>query len=122
MRLLLDQGLPRAAVLHLQENGIEATHVGELGLSGATDAAILELARQQGSVVVTLDADFHAQLALSAASGPSVIRIRVEGLRAQKLAELLAIVLKVSREDLLHGAMISVTESSVRIRRLPLFG
>ena len=40
MKLLLDQGLPRSAVGHLQEAGIEAEHVGDVGLSTAADAEI----------------------------------------------------------------------------------
>jgi len=122
MKLLLDQGLPRSTVRHLRDNGIEGSHVAELGLASASDAAILEVSLKQGSVLVTLDADFHARLALSGASGPSVIRIRIEGLRAENLASLLAKVLEVSSEDLLRGSMISVTEGNIRIRRLPLLG
>jgi predicted nuclease of predicted toxin-antitoxin system len=69
---------------------------------------------------VTLDADFHALLALSGATGPSVVRIRIEGQRAEGLATLLVNVLKVCKDDLVQGAMISVTENGARIRRLPL--
>jgi predicted nuclease of predicted toxin-antitoxin system len=69
---------------------------------------------------VTLDADFHALLALSGATGPSVVRIRIEGQRAQGLATLLVNVLKVCEDDLAQGAMISVTENGARIRKLPL--
>jgi hypothetical protein len=54
---------------------------------------------------VTLDADFHALLALSTGRG---------------LATLLVNVLKVCRDDMVQGAMISVTENGARIRRLPL--
>ncbi len=120
MRLLLDQGLPRSAVLHLKNAGIEAAHVGDRGLATASDSKILDVGRQEGCVVVTLDADFHALLALSGVTGPSVIRIRIEGLRAVDLATLLLDVLKVCRDDLMKGAMVSVTESGVRIRILPL--
>ncbi len=69
---------------------------------------------------MTLDADFHARLALTGAEGPSVIRIRIEGLRAEQLAELLVKVLDQSKDDLDHGALVTVTETGVRVRCLPL--
>jgi predicted nuclease of predicted toxin-antitoxin system len=92
MTFLLDQGLPRSTVERLRSLGIESVHVGEIGLSRARDSEIVEHARQRGEVVVTLDADFHAIVALSGASGPSVIRIRIESLKAGPLAALLATV------------------------------
>jgi len=73
--------------------------------------------------VVTLDADFHTLLALSKAVGPSVIRIRIEGLRAEKLALLLRSVLDRCKDELERGAMVSVVsfaENGVRIKRLPV--
>lgn len=85
MKLLLDQGLPRSTVLHLRNQQIEAVHVGDRGLARATDSKILDVGRQEGMVVVTLDADFHALLTLSGVAGPSVIRIRIEGLRERIL-------------------------------------
>jgi predicted nuclease of predicted toxin-antitoxin system len=120
MRLLLDQGLPRSTLLHLHNKGIDAVHVGDRGLATATDSRILDLGRKEAMVVVTLDADFHALLALSGAAGPSVIRIRIEGLRGEDLARALVNVLQVCTDDLLKGAMVSVTQSGVRIRRLPV--
>ena|ERR1700739_282370 len=85
MKLLLDQGLPRSIVLHLRSERIEAIHVGEIGLSSASDAKILDFGLHDHSILVTLDADFHALLALSGAHQPSVIRIRIEGLRAKDI-------------------------------------
>jgi len=120
MKLLLDQGLPRSTVFHLSNAAIEAVHVGEAGLATASDAQILDFAYQNSNIVVTLDADFHALLALSGATGPSVIRIRIEGLRGEGLAILLVTVLKGCKEDLIKGAVVSVTESGFRIRLLPL--
>jgi predicted nuclease of predicted toxin-antitoxin system len=64
MRLLLDQGLPRSTVHHLDAAGVESAHVGEKGLATASDAKIIDFARQGGWIVVTLDADFHTLLAL----------------------------------------------------------
>jgi predicted nuclease of predicted toxin-antitoxin system len=118
--ILLDQGLPRTTVPRLRELGLDAEHVGDCGLATADDRTILDRARQRGEIVVTLDADFHAQLALSGAAAPSVIRIRIEGLKAEQLATLLRAVVKQCGDDLKSGAMVSVTESGVRLRRLPL--
>jgi predicted nuclease of predicted toxin-antitoxin system len=87
MKLLLDQGLPRSTVLHLQNHGVDAVHVGDKGLATATDSKILDVGRQEGMAVVTLDADFHALLALSGVTGPSVIRIRIEGLRGERACQ-----------------------------------
>jgi predicted nuclease of predicted toxin-antitoxin system len=120
MRLLLDQGLPRSTVPYLHNYGIEAVHVGDRGLATASDSRILNFGHQAGMVVVTLDADFHALLALSGLTGPSVIRIRIEGLRGEDLARLLVSVLQVCSDDLQNGAMVSVTENGIRIRRLPV--
>jgi len=118
--LLLDQGLPRSATLYLREKGMEAIHTGDAGLTQADDATILEQARREAQIVVTLDADFHRLLALSNAAAPSVIRIRIEGLRAEELAELLVQTIAQCAEDLRHGALVTVTETGIRLRHLPL--
>jgi predicted nuclease of predicted toxin-antitoxin system len=121
MKLLLDQGMPRSAVGLLQAAGFDAAHVGDVGLAAADDAVILEHARSDGRVVVTLDADFHALMAVSGAVRPSVIRVRIEGLRAEALAELLQRVIAVSRAELEAGALATVgSPRHVRIRRLPI--
>ena len=69
MKLLLDQGLPRSAVLRLRNQQIEAVHVGDRGLAAASDLKILDVGRQEGMVVVTLEADFHALLPCPALPG-----------------------------------------------------
>ena len=82
-RLLLDQGLPRSTAALLAQAGWDVTHVSEIGMSHADDANILRRARAEQRVCVTLDADFHALLATSAERGPSVVRVRKEGLDAK---------------------------------------
>ena len=120
MKLFLDQGLPRSTVSHLLKHGIPSVHAGDIGLCNASDASILERSRKEGWVVATLDADFHALLALSGATVPSVVRVRIEGLRAESIAKLLSRVLEVCAQDLNQGAVFSVTESGIRVRHLPL--
>ncbi len=120
MKLLLDQGLPRSTVRHLAGMGIVAEHVGDLGMARAADASILNVACQRQAVVVTLDADFHALLVTSHATSPSVVRIRIEGLKGEETAALLAQVLSVARAELEVGAVVSVTARRIRVRLLPI--
>jgi predicted nuclease of predicted toxin-antitoxin system len=120
MKLLLDQGLPRSTSALLRAAGIDAIHTAEVGLATAEDAVILERARADHRIVVTLDADFHTLLALSGANDPSVIRIRIEGLKAERLTQLLLQVLPQCQQDLEAGAVASVEVHRVRMRRLPL--
>ena len=121
MKLLLDQGLPRSAAGLLREAGIDTVHVSEIGHSTADDAAILQRGREEERIVITLDADFHALLALSRAITPSVIRIRIEGMYGRKAADLIQTVLARCAEDLKRGAVVTVQPKRIRVRRLPLF-
>jgi predicted nuclease of predicted toxin-antitoxin system len=118
MKLLLDQGLPLSVAALLRNTGIDTIHVGEIGMSEAEDADIIQKARDEGCIVATLDADFHTLLALDVAIAPSVIRIRIERLRSQALTDLLLTVIAECKEDLEQGSAITVEPS--RIRRLPL--
>lgn len=120
MKLLLDQGLPLSAAALLRDKGIDTIHVGEISMSEAEDADIIQRARDEAHIVATLDADFHTLLALNAAIAPSIIRIRVERLRAQALTDLLLTVVSECQEDLEQGAAVTVEPSRIRIRRLPL--
>lgn len=124
MRLLLDQGLPRSAATELRGVGHDVAHAGDLGLATASDARILEAARDGARVVVTLDADFHHLLAVGGASKPSVVRFRIEGLRGPELARLLLRVVATCAADMEAGAAVTVDMGDegarVRVRRLPL--
>ena len=121
-RLILDQGLPRSTAGLLSQEGWDVLHVAECGLSEATDTEILEYARANSRTVCTLDADFHALLAVSSAVGPSVVRIRREGLKGPDLASLLKHVWSQIAAPLEKGALVTVTERAVRLRRLPVIG
>jgi len=55
----------------------------------ASDEAILEEGWNRDAIVVTLDSDFHALLALSNALSPSVIRIRMQGLKGDDAARII---------------------------------
>jgi predicted nuclease of predicted toxin-antitoxin system len=65
-----------------------------------------------------LDADYHSILAISGQASPSVIRIRIEGLRADRLAALLIDVIAEAKKALDSGALLTVQSHRIRIRKL----
>jgi hypothetical protein len=98
VRLVLDQGVPRDAAALLRGFGYECIHGSDL------------------------DADFHTILAVSGAGQPSVIRFRVQGLRARETVGLVQQVLAVFADDLRRGALITVKTRKTTCHRLPIGG
>ncbi len=120
MKLFLDQGVPRRSAELLREKGIDAVHASEVGLASADDEAILTWCREHERLAVTLDADFHARLAIGGHDRPSVIRIRQEGLKGSEMAELLRVVVERHSAALESGTMLTVRHGRVRARALPV--
>jgi predicted nuclease of predicted toxin-antitoxin system len=118
--LILDQGVPRDAAALLRAAGFACDHVGELGLSRAEDTEILELARGRRATVVTLDADFHTILAVSAAEGPSVIRLRIQGLTSAKVANIVAQLVGRFTMELARGCLVTVKLKKTTCHKLPV--
>lgn len=104
----------------LAEKGYRIKRVSEVLPADAPDRAILEYAEQSSMVVLTQDLDFSALLAVSNASGPSVITLRVSNVEPLAVANLLAGLLPQVEGQLAQGAIVSVSDRSFRIRRLPI--
>ena len=89
-------------------------------MASASDQQIINYAREHSFFIVTLDADFHALLAVAGAAGPSVIRIRVQPLKALQAVSVILSILERLGDELRQGCLISVTPTSIRVRRLPI--
>jgi len=86
----------------------------------AKDTEILDYAARESRVVITLDRDFPQILALMAASGPSVVLIRQQRLRAAEVAELVTSIWRTYEEVLDKGCVVKVSARGTRARLLPL--
>lgn len=122
VRFLLDQGVPRDTAASLRESGYDCVHVGEIGMQRAADADILDWASERSFAVVTLDADFHTLLAVSGATGPSVIRLRIQGANSAVVARLIEVVLGRFSAELGSGSVITVKPKKMTCHRLPIGG
>ena len=74
----------------------------------------------KAAVVVTLDADFQAILAVSGAVGPSVIRIRIQGLGATEKAELVRFVSIRFDSELKAGSLVTAKTRKMTCHCLPI--
>jgi predicted nuclease of predicted toxin-antitoxin system len=120
MRLLLDMGISVGLAGVLRSHGHDVAHLQERGLDTLADSEILKLAIAEKRIIVTHDLDFTDLLAASAAILPSVVIFRLRNMRPERvLARLLAVITDFAA-DLQTGAVISVTESQIRKRALPL--
>ena len=118
--VLLDQGLAPHAAAILRQRGIDAVHVAEIRMEQAEDIQILERARNEERVCVTLDHDFHTHLAVTGRGRPSVVLLRIQGFDAQAQADLIQSVCLQCENALSEGAAVSADRETIRVRRLPL--
>lgn len=121
MRLLLDENLSFRIAARLIERGHDAVHVTDVGLNDTDDHEIFQWAEREGRVVVTSDADFGTMLALSGDAGPSVVLLRSpDHLTPMEHADLIAATLTEVGDELVTGAIASVSPERIRLRSLPV--
>ena len=120
MKLLIDVNLSPKWVPALAEHGISARHWTNLGACDAPDTEIMAWAREHDHIVFTHDLDFGTLLALTYAKGPSVIQVRTQDILPASLAQTVVTALREFEEDLAAGALLTIDETKLRIRLLPL--
>ncbi|MFL6128309.1 MAG: DUF5615 family PIN-like protein [Mycobacteriales bacterium] len=119
MSFLIDECLPTDAAAALRSAGHDARHVGELGLCGATDAAVLAAATATQRILLSADTDFGELLATSKDGTPSVVLFRGWPAPTDRVEVLLANLDQVA-DDLLTGAVVVIGKDRIRVRRLPI--
>jgi predicted nuclease of predicted toxin-antitoxin system len=80
----------------------------------------VEKAREEGRIVLVHDLSFGELVAASGAMLPSVITFRLHNMHPDRVNGALQNILSQHGKALAQGAMISVTEGQVRVRRLPI--
>ena len=120
MKFLLDMGLAQSTAHHLRSQGYDAIHLRDQELQRLADSKIVAKAIAESRVILTHDLDFGRIVALSRNRFPSVVTFRLADMRAHNVERFLDDVLHRFASDLEQGALVSVTDQTVRIRRLPV--
>lgn len=120
VKLLIDMNLSPDWVPVLQSNGWSAIHWSAVGDPAATDRTIMDWALANGYVMFTHDLDYGTMLALTRASGPSVVQVRAEDVLPDRLQAIVITALRQHDADLAAGALVVVDVSKTRVRVLPI--
>ena len=120
MRYLADHHISPRTVALLKTDGYDIIRVSDILPQDASDSLILEHARLDGQIVITQDLDYSALLASTGYTRPSVISLRLQNNRPERLASILMKLLPMIEKDLKAGAVVVVEENRFRVRSLPI--
>lgn len=120
MRFLLDANLSPLIAARLTEAGHDTKHVRDVDLRHASDEQIMDFAAERGFVVVSQDTDFTNLLHYRKASGPSLVLLRnLSEVTSTQISALILGNLDQFEAALIKGAVVSIVDDRIRVRRLP---
>ena len=120
MRILADIHIRPATVQHLNSLGHEVIRSSDILPEEAPDLEIIERAVASNRVILTEDLDFSDIIALSGATRPSLITLRLTDASAGNVNRIIAAALPALEGLVAAGILATVEDERVRIRELPV--
>ena len=120
MRFLADMGISQHTISWLRQQGFNAIHLREESLQRLPDNEVLAKAARENRILLTMDLDFGYLVAISEQILPAVIIFRLSDERSEKVNSRLSEVIVKCDGDIQSGVIISVSDRTIRIRRLPI--
>lgn len=120
MKILVDMNLSPDWIPLLGAEGWEAQHWSMIGPGNAPDTELMRWAREHNHVVMTQDLDFPQLLYATRDSGPSVILLRMDDEFDPAARAHICAALAQAQFDLARGALLTISGSRARLRRLPI--
>lgn len=120
LRFVADMHISPVTIRELKARGLDVIRVSDVLDCRAPDSQILAFARDHGRIVVTQDLDFSFLLAIGGRTGPSLITLRLEDARPSTITRRVLEVVAALGQELSEGIAVSVDETSVRYRLLPI--
>ena len=120
MKFLLDVGISPELGRLLESIGHSFRFVPDHYSSKSSDAEILNIAAENGEVVITHDLDFGMLLAFSRQAMPSVVLFRIHKISPSRFFALMTANWSVIDWPLQEGSFVVFDENGLRIRRLPI--
>jgi predicted nuclease of predicted toxin-antitoxin system len=120
MKFLADMPISPKTVMYLRSLGHDVYRISEKGLYRAKDHDIVEIAVIENRVILTMDLDFAAIIAISHMAIPSTVIFRVMDESYENINALLENILPRVEKELLGGAIVIIEDDRFRVRSLPI--
>jgi predicted nuclease of predicted toxin-antitoxin system len=107
-------------VKQLKRLGWNIVRIPEVLDPRSKDTEVLHYARRSNRVLITQDIDFSMLLAIGGYSKPRVVNLRLENASPEYVTGRIVDVMTAMEKELEEGAVVSVDETSIRFRTLPI--
>ena len=114
MNILADENISCLLVERLRQVGHQVRYIAEIA-RGSDDTTVLELANQQGAILLTDDKDFGELVFHRHLQASGVLLVRLAALSPIEETELVIQVISTYGEKLLHAFTV-ITPQGIRIR------
>lgn len=114
MNILADENISRLLVERLRQEGHQVRYIAEIA-KGSNDPTVLEIANQQGSLLVTDDKDFGELVFHRHLRASGVLLVRLATLSPAEEVEVVVQIIELYNDKLLQAFTV-ITPQGVRIR------
>ena len=119
-KLLIDENLSPLVATTLCEDGVDAAHVRDRGLNGASDPEVLEHAFAEDRVLATVNVDDFVKLARARELHAGIVLIEQGGLRRdEQVALMRRVVERLAGEDMANRVLWVAHDGSMKIEEMP---
>lgn len=116
MRFLLDVNLSPAMADWLRQEGHDAVHVRDIGLSTLPDRDLFARAVTDDRIIITFDLDFGDVVGAIGGAGPGVLLLRLRSARQLHMRQRVQAAISLAADALRTGSVVLVEDARIRVR------
>ena len=117
MKFLLDQNISPRTASHLKSIGLDAAHINEFGMGGASDEEIYKFAADKKFILVTFDHEFSYRF-ISDRRLPGLVLLRVHPQTLEILHPVLEDFFKKIKLSEIENSIVVVERDRFRIKKI----
>lgn len=117
LRLLSDENIFPSTLALLRSHGLDIKDIKEMKLWGINDKKVMELARREDRLLITLDMHFSNVFLFPPSECPGIIVVRVRPAVPSKVDQAIKCFLQALQPEKVKNALIIVEENKFRIRK-----